>query len=146
MLKILNLQVLCYVSFYAKCYQANSTDKALHTPLCHIISGLRRVSLAEYIHILRVYSLLLQMIWCIMGTIRTAFILPWMRTKPWGMVLLSYLLCSAFARMTVALACIWTKCGVDVKLLCFRYLNLVCNNYVNSDVCEKVVNYLWTTM
>jgi hypothetical protein len=28
------------------------------------------------------------------------------------------------------------------KLLCFRYLNLVCNNYVNSDVCEILVNYL----
>ena len=42
--------------------------------------------------------------------------------------------------MTVALACIWTKCDVDVKLLCFRYLNLVYNNYVNSDVCEKIVN------
>ena len=32
-------------------------------------------------------------------------------------------------------------CDVDVKLFCFLYLNLVCNNYVNSDVCEKIVNY-----
>ena len=27
-----------------------------------------------------------------------------------------------------------------VKLLCFRYLNLVYNNYVNYDVCEIFVN------
>ena len=146
MLKILNLQVMLNKLFYAKCCQANSTDKALHTPWCHIISGLRQVSLAEYILVLRVYSLLLQMAWCTMGTVRTAFILPWMRTKPWGMVLLSYPLYSAFAGMTVALACIWTTCDVDVKLLHFLYLNLVCNNYVNSDVCEKIVNYLWTVM
>ena len=38
MLKILNLQVM--LSFYAKCCQASSNDKALHTPWCHIISGL----------------------------------------------------------------------------------------------------------
>ena len=102
-------------------------------------------SLVEYILILGVYFLLLQMTWCTMGTVRTAFILPWMRTKPWGMVLLSNPLCFAFAGMTVALACIWTKCDVDVKLLCFHYLNLVCNNYVNSDVCEKICE-LWYNM
>ena len=61
MLKILNLQVML-LKLYAKCCQANSTDKALHTPWCHNISGLRRVSLAEYILVLRIYSLLLQMI------------------------------------------------------------------------------------
>ena len=131
------------LKLYAKCCQANSTDKAFHTPWCHIICSLWWVSLAEYILVLRVYSLLLQMICCIMGTVRTAFILPWMRTKPWGMVLLSYPLCSGFARMIVALACIWTKCDVDVKLLCFRYLNLVCNNYELQcmwDTCELFVN------
>ena len=37
--------------------QANSTDKALHTPQCPIIYGLRWVSLAEYILVVRVYSL-----------------------------------------------------------------------------------------
>ena len=39
MLKILNLQVML-LKLYAKYYQANSTDKALYTPWCHIISGL----------------------------------------------------------------------------------------------------------
>ena len=34
--------------------------KALHNPWCHFISGLRRVSLAEYIRVLRVYPTLLQ--------------------------------------------------------------------------------------
>ena len=33
-----------------------------------------------------------------------------------------------------------TTCDVDVKLLCFHYLNLVCNNYGNPDVCEIFVN------
>ena len=80
----------CYLSFYAKYCQANSTNKALHTPLYHIIYGFQRVSLAEYIHVLKVYSLLLQMIWCIMGTVRTAFILPWMRTKPWDGSIIGY--------------------------------------------------------
>jgi hypothetical protein len=44
--------------------------------------------------------------------------------------------------MIVVLACNWTKCCVVFKLLCFRYLNLGCNNYVNSDVCELFVFYL----
>jgi hypothetical protein len=37
-----------YFSFYVKCCQASSTYKALHTPWCHFIFGLWRVSLAEY--------------------------------------------------------------------------------------------------
>jgi hypothetical protein len=32
--------------------------KALHTPWCHVISGFRRVNLAEYLLILRVLFLL----------------------------------------------------------------------------------------
>ena len=35
-------------------------------------------------------------------------------------------------------------CDVDVKLLASATLNLVCNNYVNSDVCEIFVNYYVT--
>jgi hypothetical protein len=37
-----------YSCFYAKCRQASSNYKALHTPWCHIIFGLWRVSLTEY--------------------------------------------------------------------------------------------------
>ena len=59
-----------------------------------------------------------------------------------GIVLLSYPLCYAFARNDRGIGMYCTKCDVDVKLLCFRYLNLICNNYLNSDVCEILVNYL----
>ena len=48
------------LDFYAKCCQASSTYKALHSPWCHFISGLWRVSLAEYIRVLRVYPTILQ--------------------------------------------------------------------------------------
>jgi hypothetical protein len=50
------------MALYAKCRQASSTYKALHDPWCHFIFDLRWVSLAKYILVLRVYSLLLQMI------------------------------------------------------------------------------------
>jgi hypothetical protein len=39
--------------------QASPLYKALHNPRCHFISGFYRVSLAEYLLILRVYSHLL---------------------------------------------------------------------------------------
>jgi hypothetical protein len=39
MLKILNIQVMLLKLFFAKCCEAKSTDKALHTPWCHIIFG-----------------------------------------------------------------------------------------------------------
>ena len=44
--------------FYAKYYQASSTYKALHDPWSLFIFGLWRVSLAEYLFVLRVYFLL----------------------------------------------------------------------------------------
>jgi hypothetical protein len=40
--------------------QASPLYKASHTPRCHFISGFCRVSLPEYLLVLRVYSLLLQ--------------------------------------------------------------------------------------
>ena len=46
--------------FYAKFSQASSTYKALHGPWSNFISGLWRVSLAEYIWVLRVYPTMLQ--------------------------------------------------------------------------------------
>jgi hypothetical protein len=84
------------MAFYAKCCQASPTYTALHDPWCYFISGLRRVSLAEYILIFRVYSLLFQMICCTMGTVRIVFTLLWMKIRPWGMVSLSYLTYDAF--------------------------------------------------
>jgi len=59
---------------------------ALHDPWC-LLCLVRRVSLAEYILILRVYSHLLQMISSMMVSARPAFIPLGMRTKPLGTVL-----------------------------------------------------------
>jgi hypothetical protein len=77
-------------AFMQKYYQARSTDKALHTLWCHIISSLRRVSLAEYILVLKVYSLLLQMTSSIMAAASTVFSLRGMRTRPVGVVSASF--------------------------------------------------------
>ena len=58
----------------------SSTYKALHTPWClSILVG--RVSLAEYLLVLRVLFPLLQITLCIMATARTALLLLWMRTR-----------------------------------------------------------------
>jgi hypothetical protein len=73
-----------------KCCQASLTHiSALHTPWCHIISGLCQVSLAEYILVLRVYFLLLQMTSSIMVAASTYFSLRGMMTRPLGMVTVS---------------------------------------------------------
>ena len=64
----------------------SSTDKALHTPWClSILVG--RVSLAEYLLVLRVLFLLLQIMLCITATARTALLLQWMRNRTMGMVI-----------------------------------------------------------
>ena len=61
----------------------SSTYKALHTPWClSIFVG--RVSLAEYLLILRVLFPLLQITLCIMATARTVLLLLWMRTRTMG--------------------------------------------------------------
>ena len=68
--------------FYAKCYQASSTYKALHNPWSHFIFGLWWVSLAEYLLVLRVLFPSLQMVQLIMAIARTAFVPSWTRSEP----------------------------------------------------------------
>jgi hypothetical protein len=59
--------------------------KALHTPWCHVISSLQRVSLAEYLLVLRaLFPLLLQMVRCIMGIVSTVCIWRWATTGTKG--------------------------------------------------------------
>ena len=65
----------------------SSTDKALHTPWCLSILA-RRVSLAEYLLILRVLFPLLQVMLCTTTTARTALLLQWMRNRTMGMFIL----------------------------------------------------------
>ena len=63
----------------------SSTYKALHTPWClSILVG--RVSLAEYLLVLRVLFPLLQITLCSMAAARTILLLPWMRTRTMGNV------------------------------------------------------------
>ena len=59
---------------------------ALHDPWC-LLCFTRRVSLAEYILVLRVYSHLLQIMSFMMASARPISIPLGMRTKPWGTVL-----------------------------------------------------------
>ena len=61
----------------------SSTYKALHTPWClSILVG--RVSLAEYLLVLRVLFPLLQITLCFMATARAVLLLLWMRTRTMG--------------------------------------------------------------
>jgi hypothetical protein len=118
--------------------------KALHNPWCHVIFGLGWISLAEYILVLRVYSHLLQIMWCITATARTASIPLWMRSEIIGVVLLCCLTYDAFVGDDPKLACIWTMCDVSFKtMLLPLHLNLGCNYYVKlrcvGTICELVV-------
>ena len=61
----------------------SSTYKALHTP-CYLSILVGRVSLAEYLLVLRVLFPLLQIMLCITATARTALLLQWMRTRTMG--------------------------------------------------------------
>jgi hypothetical protein len=77
--------LLYYISFPAKCCQASTTYiSALHTPKYHFISVLRRVSLAEYILVLKVYSLLLQITCFIRVTASTVSTQRVTKTRSWA--------------------------------------------------------------
>ena len=125
-----------------------STYKALHSPWClSILVGW--VSLAEYLLVLRVLFLLLQITLCIMATVRTALLLHWMRTRTMGnghsvYHLTLVLLVGDDFETGYILNYVWCWCQTTLFPL---LLNLVCNNYVNSDVwelfCEPVVTYDW---
>ena len=125
------------MAFYAKCCQARFTYKALHDLWSHFIFGLWQISLAEYLHVLSVYSHLLQIIPSITATVRTASIPLWMRSRPGQGASIIYLIYDAFVGCDHRLASIWTivwDVGLKTTLLpLLRYLNLVCNNF----------NYTW---
>ena len=84
----------------------SSTYKALHTPWClSILVG--RVSLAEYLLVLRVLFPLLQITLCFMATARTVLLLPWMRTRTMGNGhSVFHLIFVLLVEMTMTLACI----------------------------------------
>jgi hypothetical protein len=88
----------------------------------------RRVSLAEYILVLRVYSLLLQMTCFTRASARATSTRRVTRTRSHGCDHLLVYFPECFCGNVICKtgSRIWTKC---VCKLCFRYfLNLVCNN------------------
>jgi hypothetical protein len=102
--------------------------KALHDPWCLFLFWW--VSLAEYILVLRVYSLLLQMTCFTRASARAASTWRVMRTRSprCDHLLVYFPECFCGNVISKTGSCIWTKC-VCVCKLCFRYfLNLVCNN------------------
>ena len=69
-----NLRDVEQLMLFMEIMSTSSTDKALHTPWClSILVG--RVSLAEYLLVLRVLFPLLQIMLCITATARTALLL-----------------------------------------------------------------------
>ena len=120
-------------AFMQKGCPARFTDKALHTPWCHFISGLWWVSLAEYILVLRVYSPLLQMTCSIMTTASIVSTLRGMKTRSWGMIIYAILSCCfCWIWLWNWLVFELSVCE-GLKLLCFRYL------------WTRVVITMWTT-
>ena len=80
---IYNLKDIGQLMLFMQIMSTSSTYKALHTPWClSILVG--RVSLAEYLLVLRVLFPLLQITLCITATARTALLLQWMRTRTMG--------------------------------------------------------------
>ena len=76
--------------------------------MCRFIFGLWRVSLAEYIPVLRVYSLLLQMTIYIRDSVSIISTRRVMKTRSWAWSLFSYL--NAFAGCDQRTSmCIWTR-------------------------------------
>ena len=82
-----NLRDIGQLKLFTQRMSTISTYKALHTPWC-LSFLVEWVSLAEYLLVLRVLFLLLQIMLCITATARTALLLQWMRTRTMGLVTL----------------------------------------------------------
>jgi hypothetical protein len=110
----------------------NPTKESLACSLVSLISGLRWVSLAEYLLVLRaLFPLLLQMVKCTTAIALTACIRRWVTTRTKGnghSVFLIWCFCWRWLPTgTVSELSVY-----DFKTTCFRYvnLNLVCNNFM----------------
>jgi hypothetical protein len=126
-----------------------SSELHLYTSLAYslvsFISGLWRVSLAEYLLILRVYSLLLQMTFSASVIASIAFSLLGTRTRLLGAVPLEF-----FSEM---LLWMWLRTGFVSELMrVFKnYVasatpNLVCNNLFELRCMWATVSYLWNVV
>jgi hypothetical protein len=82
---------------------ASPLQESLAYSLVSFYFSLRRISLAEYLLVLRVCPHLLQMDKCTMATVSTACILRWVMTRTKGMVA-PYVLPDAFVEHDYLLA------------------------------------------
>jgi len=126
-----------------KCCQATSTYKALHNPWSQFISGLWRVSLADYLLVLRVLFPLLQMAQCIMDIARIASIPSWMRSEPWAgiFIILLSCFCGLWSCVGTVIELCWQMLLSNLIFFCYYLSNLVCNNSIHTLMNEL---YLWT--
>ena len=118
--------------------------------LVSLIFGLWRVSLAEYLLVLSVYFPLLQIVRCIMATIRTTSVPPWTRSRALGKASLVNSSLILLWKLNMSWHRIWIvmiDVGFKLYLLpLLLYLNLVSNNFESySNVwncnCELYVMY-----
>jgi hypothetical protein len=119
---------------FCKTSQASPLYKSLAYSLVLFISGLWRVSLAEYLLVLRaLFPLLLQMVRCTMGIASIVCTQRWAttRTNDNGH---SVYLSPCFCRLWLSIGTVseLSVCGCGFKTTCFRYVNLnsCCNNFI----------------
>ena len=111
--------------------QKESVSQIHYIKLCIILGvnyfGFRRVSLAEYIPVLRVYSLLLQMTFSIRDSVSIVSTRRVMKTRSCAWSLLSYL--NAFVGCDQRTSmCIWTRVCKLNYLLPHVLQDLFCND------------------
>jgi hypothetical protein len=112
--------------------------KALHNPWCHLISGFWRVSLAEYIPVLRVYSLLLQMTCFTRASARTASALRVTRTRSLGRDRLLCTFLNTFVGCwSVRLAVVFEHCVCYASATLWTWFVIICDS-----VCCKWISKL----
>jgi hypothetical protein len=110
---------------FCKTSQASPPYKSIAYSLVSFIFGLRRVSLAEYLLVLRaLFPLLLQMVKCTTATILTVCIQRWVTTRTTGNGhSVSPLWCFYWRWLPT---CTVSELSVCVKTTCFRYVFWTC--------------------
>ena len=134
------------MAFYAKWCQAKPTYQAFHNPWCHFIFGLWRVSLAEYLLVLRFYFSLVADGTVYHGYCKNFFSLAvdkeWDRGHSPSILVCSGCFCWTWSwNWHVSKLCVW-----DVLKLCYFHYGirtLCCNNYIWTPMyVELLVNFM----
>jgi hypothetical protein len=132
---------------FCKTSQANPLYKSLAYSLVSFISGLWRVSLAEYLLILRaLFPLLLQMTRCTMGIVSTVCTRRWATTRT-NVNGHSIYLIPCFCGLWLPAGTVSELSVCGFQNTCFQYvnLNLCCNNFIfwTSMYSTVVVNFMY---